>query len=432
MKRSLVSVVIGVGLIFSTTAFAKPPKEVPVKGKPADQAVLACPIEYMSSVNAKADGNLTEWHDIKGVDFSTLLSGEYEYDWTGKKDLSANLKVIYSENAFHLLVQVNDNAIVDKLRQWKSDRVEVWLLAEDGNHKPMGKLTGLQFDLGPVTKGGTVGVKALAGNKDLSKVKASAYVAEDKYDVEISVDYSLLAKVTPAYNGGMRYCVLVRDWDQDDVNEDEASIGNCPIDPKKPSAIKADKMAFAQFDLERIAWYSIVGADASIAAKSGDWLKKQANVAFDSAVENVAYLDNQFVIWGLNMSEEGGLAWTTMALNGHGEEPEITFADIDGDKLDEVILTRKEKCLEEGMTATRAYVFDHSQQYGLSLAFNYLVSVTNAEGKTYKNKFQNTKNGIVQTLSGGKPMTCTLDFSDDMEPLLVPGGEKKRTLKKYE
>lgn len=431
MKSSLMFIVVSAGLVFSAAALAKTPKEVPVKGKPSDQQVLSCPMEYMSSANAKADGNLSEWHGIESIEFSTLLSGEYEYDWTGKKDLSATLKAVYSDDAFHLLVQVKDNAIVNKLRQWKSDRVEVWLLAEDNDGKPLGKLTGIQFDLGPMTQGGTLGIKSLAGDKNMSKVHASGYVANDNYDVEIAVDYSLLAKTSPAFNGGMRYCVLVRDWDQDDANEDEVAISNCPIDPKKPASIKPANMGYAKFDLERIAWYSILGADAALAAKSGDWLKKQGNVAYDSALENIAYLDNQFVIWGLNMSEAGGLAWTTMALNGHGEEPEISFADIDGDKLDEVILTRKEACLEEGMTAKRAYVFDHTQEYGLELSFNYLVSVTNAEGKTYTNKFQNTKNGIVQTLAGGKPMTCTLDYSDDMEPLLIPGGDKKRTLKKY-
>ena len=431
MKCSLMSVVVSIGLIFSAAAYAKTPKEVPVKGKPSDQPVLACPMEYMSGTQARADGNLSEWHGVKGIEFSTLLAGEYEYDWTGKKDLSATLKTVYSEKAFHLLVQVNDNAIVPKLRQWKSDRVEVWLLAEDGNGKPLGKLTGIQFDLGPVTKGESLGITSLAGDKNMSKVQANGYVAEGQYDVEIAVDYSLLGKTSPIFHGGMRYCVLVRDWDQDDANEDEAVIGNCPIDPKKPSSIQPGKMAYAKFDLERIAWYSILEADAVLASKSGDWLKKQGNVVSDSAIENIAYLDNQIVIWGLSMTEDGGLSWTTMALNGHGKEPEISFADIDGDKLDEVILIRKEQCLEAGLTAKRAYVFDYTLQYGLELAFNYLVSVTNGEGKTYTNKFQNTKNGIVQTFSGGKPMTCTLDFSDDMEPLLVPGGAKKRTLKKH-
>ncbi|MBQ1925534.1 MAG: hypothetical protein II180_05380, partial [Proteobacteria bacterium] len=150
MKSSLMFIVVSAGLVFSAAALAKTPKEVPVKGKPSDQPVLSCPMEYMSSANAKADGNLSEWHGIESIEFSTLLSGEYEYDWTGKKDLSATLKAVYSDDAFHLLVQVKDNAIVNKLRQWKSDRVEIWLLAEDNAGKPLGKLTGVQFDVGPM------------------------------------------------------------------------------------------------------------------------------------------------------------------------------------------------------------------------------------------------------------------------------------------
>ena len=73
-------------------------------------------------------------------------------------------------------------------------------------------------------------------------------------------------------------------------------------------------------------------------------------------------------------------------------------------------------------------MFDISETYGLWVPMNYLVSVTDASGKKYTNKFQNTKKGIVQTVGSGTPIQCTLDYSDDMEGLLGPGTEKKRTL----
>ncbi len=434
MKKSWILALVCVGLIFPAgLAGAKPGKEKPRKGKPADQAVIAAHAAYISSNSARADGDVREWYDAKEVKFSTLLSGEYEYDWTGESDLSATLKTMYTDKAFHMYIQVKDNFVVDKLRQWKSDKVEVWLMAEDHNGKPAGQLTGIQFDIGPVTKQAPLGIKSLAGSKDLSKVEAAPYVYANEYgfqnyDIELSVDYSMLAKVNPVYDGGIRYCVLIRDWDQDDGNEDEATIGNCPINPSKPSSIKQNEMALAKLELARLSWNSIMGADAAIGSKAGEWLTAQANVANDSVLENIYYLDNQFVIWGFNIEANPGLSWTTMELNGTATDPKFTFADIDGDKLDEIILTRREACAEPDTYAERAYVFDHSSQYGLRLAVNYLVSVTGPDGKKFANKYQFSKNGITQSFAGGKPIQCTLDFSDDMEPLLEPGGAKKRVL----
>ena len=433
MKRLLGLAVISLGLLVPGVVGAKPAKEVPRKGKPADQPVLTAPTAFVSSHSARADGDVREWYDVEEVKFATLLSGEYDYDWTGENDLSGTLKTLYTDTSFNMYIQVKDNYVVDKLRQWKSDKVEVWLMAEDANGKPMGKLTGVQFDIGPVTKQQPMPVKILSGKQDSSKVKGVPYVysVEDgfkNYDLEIAVDYSLLAKESPVYGGGIRYCVLIRDWDQDDGNEDEATVGTCPINPSKPSSLKQKEMALARLDLERIAWNSILGSDAAIGSKAGEWVTARSNVAWDSTPENIYYLDNQFVIWGFAMSEQTGLSWTTMSLNGQGTDPKFTFSDVDGDKLNEIILTRREACAEPDTFAERAYVFDHSEQFGLRLGVNYLVSVTGPDGKKYTNKFQNTKKGIVQTMSGGTPIDCTLDYSDDMLPLLVPGDDKKRVI----
>ncbi len=434
MKRSMVCAILCLGLMLPALCDAKPAKDKPRKGLPADQPVVVAPYDFSSTLSTKVDGNLKDWYNLESVGFQTLISGEYDYDWTGPRDLSAQLKTQYSEKAIHMLVQVKDNVVVDKLRQWKSDRVEVWLLAEDKAGKPLGKLTGVQFDLGPVTKNMPLGIKVLAGNKDLSKIKAVPFIQQEDdehmaYDIEFSVDYALFSKVSPVYDGALRYCVIVRDWDEDDANEDEAAISNCPINPAKPATVKPDDMAKIKLDLERVMWQSLIGADDAIAAKSGDWIFGNANVASTSEPESIAYNDNQFVIYGFDIYENAGFSWNTMALNGSSTDPKMSFADVDGDKLDEIFITRTETCLEPGLTAQRVYVFDFSNTQGLRLGTNYLASVTDTNtGKTYANKFQNTKSGIVQTPGTGDFIECTLDYSDDMEPIL-PKGAKKHTIK---
>ena len=82
-------------LLCSATSFAAP-KEKPRKGNPSEQSVLDLTARLNTA--AQADGNITDWNEGDGskVGFQTLLSGEYEYDWTGPKDLSATVMSQYS------------------------------------------------------------------------------------------------------------------------------------------------------------------------------------------------------------------------------------------------------------------------------------------------------------------------------------------------
>ena len=427
MRRSYGVVLAAAMLFVCGICDAKPAKEVPRKGKPADQEVLNARCDYMDASLAKADGNLSEWGEAKEVSFKTLLAGEYEYDWTGPVDLSATLKVMYSDEAFHVLVQVNDNAIVNKLRDWKSDKVEVWLMATDGNGKPAGKLTGIQFDMGPAVSGGKMVTKVLAGDKNMSKIRAEGYVGDGAYDVELAVDYSLLAKNNPAYDGGIRYCVLVRDWDQDDPNEDEAVIGSCPIDPKNPSKIKPENMGFARLDLNRIQWQSILANDPVLGAKQGEWLIYHKDFQGSPATETFAYLDGEVVLAGYGLGGANGLSWSAISLTGTGTDPKIEFVNLNSSKYDEIVITRTEAC-SEGGEGRRAYVFDVDNTGNLRLLLNYLVSVKSQDGREFSNKYQYTKKGIIQSLGSGAEIPCNPDYSDDMVPLLVPDGPKKRTL----
>ena len=109
------------------------------------------------------DGNLNDWDGVTPVEFSTLLAGEYEYDWTGPKDLSASMMAQYSATKVYFVISVNDNAVVAKRKQWKSDRVELWITPESGDGKSLGATRGISLDIGPQVDGGKATAKFLSG-----------------------------------------------------------------------------------------------------------------------------------------------------------------------------------------------------------------------------------------------------------------------------
>ena len=293
---------MSINLIASVAIAA--PKEKPRKGKPADQAILDLGATYTMNAQTRVDGNIDDWSTLSPLSFQTLIAGEYEYDWTGPQDLSAKVMAQYSEDRIYFLIQVKDNAVVSKKKQWKSDRVELWIAPESPTGKSLGAKRGILLDIGPMVDGGEPTVKFMSGKQ--GGVAAKAFIGTDGYDFEVGVDFAALGKTSPVMDGVMRYCVLVRDWDQDDPNEDEAAIATCPINPKKSSAIKTDQMGKISLNLADEIWSKV--ASQPDLQDGQTWTKYTADVAGTSTPEIVALGSTKLVVAGIGMHGDG-LSW---------------------------------------------------------------------------------------------------------------------------
>ena len=424
---------ICLSLLCSSVAFAAP-KEKPKKGNPADQETLNFDAPFVDDSNTKADGDITDWGNYKLADFSTLLSGEYDYDWTGPKDLSGSVSVMYGAERIYFYIKVKDNAVVAKKKQWKSDKVELWLTPEDDKGKALGGLRGLQLDLGPMVDGGKLGVKWLSGKQ--GGATAVGFIGDGGYDIEVSVEYSALGK-TPVMNGAMRYCVLVRDWDQDDPNEDEAAVGSCPINPKSPKSIKRDKMGKISLNLKDAMWQYILDVDKrhalspdrSLAAAKEPWVTEIADIGGTDTPDLVAISGDNLIIAGYNLGSEQ-LAWFTLKLKaeGTGTPAKIDVLDINGDKKPEIRITRDERCTNNPLTASRSYLFRFENNATHFLA-SYVNEVRSDDGsQSVRNTYTFTKNATIQKLDpkSSKDMGgCSLDGSSDMFEFLMPSDSEK-------
>ncbi len=407
------------------------PKEKPKKGNYKDQQALDLAAGLTNNTQTKADGNLNDWHDINGADFATLMSGEYEYDWTGPKDLSGTVKAQYSADKLFFLIQVKDNAVVAKKKQWKSDRIELWLEPETEDGKSMGTKRGIMMDVGPLVAGDNASIKWISGKG--GGLEGAGYVGHDGYDFEIAVDFAALGKTSPVMKDSMRFCVLVRDWDQDDPNEDEAAIGSCPINPKKASSIKRDQMGKMRFRLDEAMWNLVLENDAHIKNIDTEWTKHQADMTATTLPEIIAFSGSTLVIAGYGLNGQD-FSWIRLDLDTATTKPaQIETKDVDGDKKPEILLTRNEHCTNGAMNADRTYVFKFADGT-VKLLANYIAELR-YDGETagsVKNNYKFTKTGIVQTMVKGAAADmqhCTLNGDAEMIPLLMPADtEKSRTI----
>ena len=417
-----------VSFLISGTAFGAP-KEKPKKGTPSDQEILDLQATLTDDSDMHADGNLTDWDEDNGtkVKFQTLLSGEYDYDWTGPKDLSGSVMAQYGADRIYFLIQVRDNFVVAKRKQWKSDRVELWLSSEPAGAKPSSP-RGILLDVGPQVAGGQATVKWMSGKK--GGLEATAYVSPDGYDFEVAVDYSALGK-SPVMDGAMRYCVLVRDWDQDDENEDEASIGTCPINPNKSSSIKASQMGKIELHLADEMWRQILRNDKDVFSYGGEWKRITGDIGGNAHPEIIAFGGDTLVVAGVGLTSPK-LSWFKMVLEaGQSDHNELEIRDIDGDKHPEIILKRNEHCTNGAMNADREYIFKYVDS-SMRLVTSYITVQREDDGSaSIQNRVKFGKNGIVQTLekSSSNMNICQLNGSGDLLPLLAPAdGMTTRTI----
>ncbi len=419
-------------LLCSSTAFAAP-KEKLKKGNPADQETLDLTARFNTS--AQADGNVKDWNEDDGtkVGFQTLLSGEYEADWTGPKDLSATVMAQYKSGKLIFLIQVKDSVVAAKNKQWKSDKVELWLAPESADGKSLGATRGILMDIGPQIEGGKATIKWMSGKQ--TGLEGSAFAYSEGYDFEIGVDFEALSKSSPVMNGAMRYCVLVRDWDQDDPYEDEASVGSCPINPKKSSSIKREQMGKIQFGLESILWTELQRSDKEIRDQSAAWTKVMHDIAGTSLPELIAFAGDTLVVAGFGSAGYDGLSCSKASLTSGAQQmaPEIEIKDVDGDGAKEILVTRNEHCANGAMNADRTYLFRYDNT-GIHLMANYITVQRNDgdSGSFIRNTYKFSKTGYTQTLdaSSAKDMdACVLQGSDDLSGLLThQSSEKSRVI----
>lgn len=413
--------------LIASAAFAAP-KDKPRKGKPADQPALDLGAAYTSDLQTRVDGNISDWSSASPLEFQTLIAGEYEYDWTGPKDLSAKVMAQYSESRIYFLIQVKDNAVVSKKKQWKSDRIELWLAPEGADGKPLGAKRGILLDIGPMADGGEATAKFLSGKQD--GLEAKAFIGTDGYDFEVSAAYSAFGKKSPAMDGAMRYCVLVRDWDQDDPNEDEAAIATCPINPKKSSSIKIDQMGKIALGLEAEIWQKVASSRRDF-EEGQNFVRYSADLSGTPTPEIVALGMSKLVVAGVGMSGSR-LSWTEIDLpQARGGVGTAEFKDVDGDKRTEIVARRAEHCVNGAYWAMRTYIFALIDGT-LKLKASYLESQTDDEDSAHfvHNAYRLTKDGIEQKLgkiSGSEMPACVPALDAETIPLLLPqSGEKSR------
>ena len=427
MSMSLRWFVLAMSINLIASVAIAAPKEKPRKGKPADQAILDLGATYTTNAQTRVDGNIDDWSTLSPLSFQTLIAGEYEYDWTGPQDLSAKVMAQYSEDRIYFLIQVKDNAVVSKKKQWKSDRVELWIAPESPTGKSLGAKRGILLDIGPMVDGGEPTVKFMSGKQ--GGVAAKAFIGTDGYDFEVGVDFAARGKTSPVMDGVMRYCVLVRDWDQDDPNEDEAAIATCPINPKKSSAIKTDQMGKISLNLADEIWSKV--ASQPDLQDGQTWTKYTADVAGTSTPEIVALGSTKLVVAGIGMHGDG-LSWSVIDLPQNYEGTgAVEFKDISGDKKNEIIVRRSEHCTNGAIVAQRTYIFALVDGV-LKLKASYLESQTdeNDASNFVQNTYRWTKTGFEQKLgkSAGAEMTrCDPALDAETIPMLMPNdGEKMR------
>ncbi|MBQ9394496.1 MAG: hypothetical protein IJU23_03135 [Proteobacteria bacterium] len=434
MRRTIL--LLCLSMLVSSVAFADPQEEKAKKGNPADQAVLDLDAPLTDDARTRADGNIEDWNEEKnkGVAFSTLLSGEYEYDWTGEKDLSGNVRAQYGEERIYFLITVKDNAIVSKHKQWGGDKVELWLEPESADGKSLGAKRGIIIDVGG-QKDGKANVIKWNSGKPVG-LEGSVYIDQGGYDIEVSADYYAFGKEQPVKDGFMRYCVLVRDWDQDDENEDEAAIGTCPINPKNSSSLKTANMGKIKLSLGEAMWKQIM-QNKHLAAIEADWAKLDVDLAGTTLKETVAFGGDTLIVAGVGLNGSPTLSYKKLSIEAgpQKEAPQLTVKDVDGDKKPEILMTRTEQCTNGDMVADRTYVFKYDPSE-IRLLANYVTEQRYTDGTEgfIRNNYKLSKAGIAQTLdkSSTKGMPeCILKGSLEMVPILTPDSEKKTAKHPY-
>lgn len=404
------------------------------KGKASDAVLLDITPVYVPDTQMMIDSNINEWNGVEGIRFGPLLSGEIEYDWTGIKDLSVSLKARYSIDKLYLLVQVKDNAVTARRMNWKSDKVEIWLLSETNPIKNNKGLVGLSFDMGPLTQDLPPETKWLSpGKKGKPNILSATIKLYDGYDIEMAIPFSEIAALSPAMDDSLRFCVLVRDWDQDNPNEDEVSMASCKVQPKSAAKLKKSDMGLMKFDLAEKQWKTVLknkGIDEETAKND---LRARGNVVGNALPEIIALHADKLLASGYGF-HEGQLSWSEFdfALPDTSKVQKMEVINLNGDAYDEVLVFTTEPCTDPSLEADLIHILQYRDEHFVSAAIIQTAQRLRADAtQAVSNSVQFTKKGLKSRLDAGgaKQEHCEFASSQKHLPLLLPqDGPSKRSL----
>lgn len=319
-------------LLTTSMGFAEKPR----KGAPEDAPKSDFEANYFQGQRAQIDGVFSDWLDTKEVSATVLTSGEYEYDWTSEKDLSAFVKVQYNDESMFIGVRVVDNAVKAPAKKQGGDVIELW------------------FDLGSRVKGDSLGmiqidptyllteqppdvlweVPKARRNDKTSAIKTAGILTPSGYEVEIELPFAEFAELAPIFQP-LSFCVVVRDWDQDDKGEDEASVQTCPLNTRANKR-KGTDMGTVHWQTRDNIWRGVLNQMPELEGKPV--LTAVGNIGGDLREEEVVLVGSHLIVMGVGLGKGD---WQSFDLKlGKGDSAkDLRLEDLDGDKDREIILT---------------------------------------------------------------------------------------------
>ncbi|PIV98726.1 MAG: hypothetical protein COW42_13410 [Deltaproteobacteria bacterium CG17_big_fil_post_rev_8_21_14_2_50_63_7] len=320
------------GLIMATLAYAEKPR----KGVPSDAPKGDFEANYFQGQRAQIDGSFSDWSDTKEVPAVVLTSGEYEYDWTSERDLSATVKVQYNDESLFIGVHVLDNALKAPAKKQGGDAIELWIdLGARVKSDPMRMIrVDPSYLLTQQAPDVLWEVPKARRNDKTEAIKTAGMLNNDGYEVEIELPFSEFADLAPVFQP-LSFCVVIRDWDQDDKEEDEASVATCPLDTRANKR-KVSDMGVIRWETRENIWQGVLAKMPDLAEKPT--LSVVGNIGGDLREEEVVLAGAQLIVMGAGLAKGDWQAFD-LKLSPEDGAKDLHLKDLDGDKDKEIILT---------------------------------------------------------------------------------------------
>lgn len=427
-------VALGLVVVWPTAAAAK--HATPESAKKLDITAKSARDGYV-----KVDGFVTDWEGVPATTSEALTRGEWEYDWTGPKDLSIKIQAQYDSQHLYLAVEVFDNVVSGPQRRDRGDRVEIWIdggpVAADGPH---GRLKMLELALGDMESDGKPSVtwqypKALKGKEPEGLLKDGSMRVKG-YFFEVGLPLAQASEPAPGLEP-LGIAVIARDLDRDDPREDEAAVATAPFDGRKAR------------DVATMARLRLAGAESmaegffrQVPDARGVKLTAEhmVDVGGDSRRERVFLVKNYLVIVGYGLGD-GDYYYYNLPTASHITHHSLEVEDLTGDGRAEMIVRYK---LRQGPVTQEVGIIFHFALDRLLLVWHHEL-VNDGPGWSVRNEL------VIKKGRRGQPSTLTvkpskeskppskeayLDVDGDMivdwERILLPWGERSQNVFKWE
>ncbi len=302
---------------------------------PADAAKLDIPVGDVPDGYVKVDGFVTDWASAQTVESRALIRAEAEYDWTGPRDCSVLVQAQADRAFLYLAIEVRDNVVVGKKGRKAGDRVELWI---DGG-EPAGKrrVRMIELGLGEVPDGGkptvTYGYPKNLVRKEIEGVKADGAMRKTGYFFEVALPLASLSDPAPGVEP-LGVAIIVRDWDYDDANEDEAAVATAPFDARKERSPATMGRLLLPSTVDPLGgFYQTVPAAKGTRVVSEAWVQ----VSGDARRERVALLEKWLVVAGRGVGD-GDFYYYTLPHGPNYTYDSMELRDLTGDGGAEFIL----------------------------------------------------------------------------------------------